>query len=181
MLHKHNKTRKTATPESHVFKQLFSSSSDEFIQELTKYSSKLGVSLRKTGMYRNNKRIKTNCKTEQDFFKMLHLKYVPINNRKTKQDIKTSLPIFKDSKAVKRNRNPTCYTSCNAVPIGLCATGCNPSWETSELINSRNWCHCNLNNDSCGVSICSNKTKKNKDKNKTKKNKDTGGISICSK
>ena len=159
-----NKTKKrTKQNDVSIVQELFDTSTSEFIEALQKYSNKLGVNIRQHGLYVSRKGCNYNSKINakivsvRDIFKLLFLKYVPIHKRKTKQDLQSVIPIIDEPKTENPENN--CFTSCDKVPLGTCATGCKPSWGTIELKHTRNWCNCNINNGSCKKPICSRKHK----------------------
>mgnify|MGYP006417318061 CR=1 FL=1 len=145
-----------------LFNKFYKTCSKVFMKELNKYAKKLGIQIRPTGMYiyGNNKRVNAKFNSCEDIFNILFLKYVPNNKRDSIENIQTILPVINDLNADKPTSK--CYSDCDMVPLGHCATGCNPSWVSTKLNKSRNWCKCNLNGTRCDKHICSNQTRKNK-------------------
>ena len=144
-------------PEEFPFAILYFTGSKEFNTSMRAYALKLGVSLnehglsKKAGKKKDEEKLKVDVQSEEDIFKKLHLKYMEPVNRINGNSVITTIPTIIHQAEPKDSE---CFTSCETVPAGSCATGCQPSWTSNKQKESRNWCTCNLENKDCGTSIC---------------------------
>jgi len=147
--------------EEYPFSVLYFTGSKDFNMAIRNYALNLHLSLNEHGLYRKPKfgvkgnKIKKEFETEKDIFDFLHLEYKEPNERINSGSIVSTVPIISDKHA--EENNPTCYKSCETVPKRKCATGCNPSWTSKKMKETRNWCHCNLKGKKCLKDICSKK------------------------
>ncbi len=147
--------------EEYPFSVLYFTGSKDFNMAIRNYALNMHVSLNEHGFYKKPKfgekgnKIKKKFTTEKDIFDFLHLEYKEPNERINSRSVVSTVPIISDKDA--EENNPTCYKSCETVPKRKCATGCNPSWTSKKMKETRNWCHCNLKGKKCLKEICSKK------------------------
>jgi DNA ligase (NAD+) len=144
--------------EEYPFAILYFTGSKAFNTSMRGYALKLGISLNEHGMYVKPKgkekgdKIDKLITSEEGIFDSLYLKYKHPEERVDSRALESTLPIIPDTGVEKKGQS--CYKSCDIVPTGQCVTGCSPSWTDKKMVNSRNWCTCNLDKTDCISTIC---------------------------
>ena len=167
-----------ATEVEYPFSILYFTGSQTFNTAMRGYALKMGMSLNEHGLYKKISGIKEekldlNIKEEKDIFKALHLEYKTPIERIDGNSVVSTIPTIKSQ---EEPEDADCYSSCDVVPAGKCATDCEPSWTDDKHKKSRNWCSCNVDKQSCGIHICKDKiapvkVKKTRKQNPVKTNK----------